>query len=124
MSFTILIADDEPYMLRILQLSLEKGGHQLILARNGREAVDLACRERPHAIVMDILMPELDGLQALRELRRSPETASIPVVMLTARGQVLTRSDAEASGASLFLTKPFSPTHLLAEVERLIATRP
>lgn len=75
-------------------------------------------------IVMDILMPELDGLQALRELRRSPETASIPVVMLTARGQVLTRSDAEASGASLFLTKPFSPTHLLSEVERLIATRP
>ncbi len=79
MSSTILIADDEPYMLRILQLSLEKGGHQLILARNGREAVDLACRERPHAIVKDILMPELGGLQALRVLRRFPETASIPV---------------------------------------------
>jgi CheY-like chemotaxis protein len=117
----ILIVDDEPYMLRIIELSLRKGGHQLIVGRNGREAVALALREKPRAIVMDVLMPEMDGLQALRAVRQDPATAAIPVIMLTARGQILTRQEAEASGASLFLTKPFSPTQLLNEVERLIA---
>ncbi len=117
----ILIVDDEPYMLRIIELSLRKGGHQLIVGRNGREAVALARQEKPQAIVMDVLMPEMDGLQALRAVRQDPVTAAIPVIMLTARGQILTRQEAEASGASLFLTKPFSPTQLLNEVERLIA---
>ncbi|MFO1459233.1 MAG: response regulator [Verrucomicrobiota bacterium] len=117
----VLIVDDEPYMLRIIEMSLRKGGHQLIVGRNGREAVDLARRERPKAIVMDVLMPEMDGLQALRELRTAPETAETPVIMLTARGQVITRQEAAASGANLFLTKPFSPTQLLAEVDRLVA---
>lgn len=117
----ILIVDDEPYMLRIIELSLRKGGHQLIVGRNGREAVALARQEKPQAIVMDVLMPEMDGLQALRAVRQDPATSAIPVIMLTARGQILTRQEAEASGASLFLTKPFSPTQLLNEVERLIA---
>lgn len=117
----ILIVDDEPYMLRIIELSLRKGGHQLIIGRNGREAVALALQEKPRAIVMDVLMPEMDGLEALRAVRQDPATAAIPVIMLTARGQILTRQEAEASGASLFLTKPFSPTQLLNEVERLIA---
>lgn len=117
----ILIVDDEPYMLRIIELSLRKGGHHLIVGHNGREAVALALQEKPQAIVMDVLMPEMDGLQALRAVRQDPATAAIPVIMLTARGQILTRQEAEASGASLFLTKPFSPTQLLNEVERLIA---
>jgi len=121
MTSKILIVDDEPYMLRIIELSLRKGGHQLIVGRNGREAVALARQEKPRAIVMDVLMPEMDGLQALRAVRQDPVTAAIPVIMLTARGQILTRQEAEASGASLFLTKPFSPTQLLNEVERLIA---
>ena len=120
----ILIVDDEPYMLRIIELSLRKGGHQLIIGRNGREAVALARQEKPRAIVMDVLMPEMDGLQALRAVRQDPATATMPVIMLTARGQILTRQEAEASGASLFLTKPFSPTQLLNEVERLIAVQP
>ena len=117
----VLIVDDEPYMLRIIEMSLRKGGHQLIVGRNGREAVDLARREQPQAIVMDVQMPEMDGLQALRELRIVPETAETPVIMLTARGQVITRQEAAASGANLFLTKPFSPTQLLAEVDRLVS---
>jgi CheY-like chemotaxis protein len=69
---------------------------------------------------MDVLMPELDGLGALRLLKQSPKTANIPVIMLTARGHVMTRQDAADSGASLFLTKPFSPNQLLTEAKRLI----
>lgn len=116
----ILIVDDEPHMLRVTEFSLRRGGYQLIIGRNGREAIELAEREQPALIVMDVLMPELDGLGALRLLKQSPRTASIPVIMLTARGHVMTRQDAEDSGASLFLTKPFSPNQLLTEAKRLI----
>jgi len=116
----ILIVDDEPHMLRVTEFSLRRGGYQLIIGRNGREAIELADREQPALIVMDVLMPELDGLGALRLLKQSPNTANIPVIMLTARGHVMTRQDAEDSGASLFLTKPFSPNQLLTEAKRLI----
>lgn len=116
----ILIVDDEPHMLRVTEFSLRRGGYQLLIGRNGREAIELADREQPALIVMDVLMPELDGLGALRLLKQSPKTASIPVIMLTARGHVMTRQDAEDSGASLFLTKPFSPNQLLTEAKRLI----
>jgi CheY-like chemotaxis protein len=116
----ILIVDDEPHMLRVTEFSLRRGGYQLIIGRNGREAIELADREQPALIVMDVLMPELDGLGALRLLKQSPKTANIPVIMLTARGHVMTRQDAEDSGASLFLTKPFSPNQLLTEAKRLI----
>ncbi len=119
----ILIVDDEPHMLRVTEFSLRRGGYQLIIGRNGREAIELADREQPALIVMDVLMPELDGLGALRLLKQGPKTANIPVIMLTARGHVMTRQDAEDSGASLFLTKPFSPNQLLTEAKRLIDTQ-
>jgi CheY-like chemotaxis protein len=116
----ILIVDDEPHMLRVTELSLRKGGFSLIIGRNGRQALELAARERPDLIVMDVVMPELDGLAALAQLKASPDTAAIPVIMLTARGQIVARQQAETSGAALYLTKPFSPSQLLAEVQRLI----
>jgi CheY-like chemotaxis protein len=116
----ILIVDDEPHMLRVTELSLKRGGFQLITGRNGFDAIDQATREQPALIVMDVLMPEKDGLQALRELKQLPETKNIPVIMLTARGHIMTRQDAEQSGAALFLTKPFSPTQLLNEARRII----
>ncbi|MCX6907449.1 MAG: response regulator [Verrucomicrobia bacterium] len=116
----ILIVDDEAFILRVTELSLKKGGYQLIFGRNGVEAVQEAARELPDLIVMDVQMPEMDGLAALRHLKQNPATARIPVIMLTARGHVLTRQDAENSGAALFLTKPCSPTQLLSEVQRIL----
>lgn len=120
MPHKVLIVDDEPHMLRVTELSLRKGGFELFIARNGREAVETALRDHPSLIVMDVLMPEVDGLTALRQLKQNPETASIPVIMLTARGHVMTRQEAAESGAELFLTKPFSPTQLLQEAKRLM----
>ncbi|MCK6501592.1 MAG: response regulator [Nitrospira sp.] len=120
----ILIVDDEPHMLRITELSLKKGGFDLLIGRNGRQAIDIAIDVRPDLIVMDVLMPDVDGLTALRELKQHPETRSIPVIMLTARGHVMTRQEAQESGAALFLTKPFSPSHLLREALRLIDLQP
>ncbi|MFA6560671.1 MAG: response regulator [Verrucomicrobiia bacterium] len=116
----ILIVDDEAFILRVTELSLKKGGYQLIFGRNGVEAVQLAASELPALIVMDVQMPEMDGLEALRHLKQNPATAGIPVIMLTARGHVLTRQDAEGSGAALFLTKPCSPMQLLKEVQRIL----
>ena len=121
MSQKVLIVDDEPHMLRVTELSIKKGGYQIVIGRNGREALELAAREKPDLIVMDVTMPELDGLAALKQLKADMATAKIPVIMLTARGQTLTRQQAEESGAAIYLTKPFSPSQLLAEAQRLLA---
>jgi DNA-binding response OmpR family regulator len=116
----ILIVDDEPHMLRLTELSLRKGGFQICLARSGEEALEIAEKEKPDLIVMDLVMPGTDGLTALKELKSRPPSASTPVIMLTVRGQAFTRKEAEESGAALYLTKPFSPAQLLAEVQRLL----
>ncbi len=120
----ILIVDDEPHMVRVAEFSLAKGGFELLVGRNGRQAIDIAQRLAPSLIIMDVLMPEMDGLTALRHLKQDPRTAAIPVIMITARGHVLTRQEAEESGAAVFLTKPFSPTILLQEARRLIGPHP
>jgi two-component system, OmpR family, response regulator len=116
----ILIVDDEPHMRRLIELSLQKGGFELVLGKDGREALELAAREKPALIILDVTMPGIDGLTALRQLRESSGASCPPVIMLTARGHQVTRQQAEESGAALFLTKPFSPSQLLAEARRLI----
>lgn len=120
MPHKVLIVDDEPHMLRVTELSIKKGNYAIVIARNGREAVELAAREKPDLIVMDVTMPEMDGLTALKHLKAAAETAAIPVIMLTVRGHALTRQQAEEAGAAIFLTKPFSPTQLLAEARKLL----
>jgi len=120
MAASILIVDDEPHVLRVTELSLRRGGYEIIIGRNGREALELARLRQPQLIVMDVLMPEMDGLTALQNLKNDPATAGIPVILLSARGHVILPEEAGMSGAALFLTKPFSPTQLLNEARRLI----
>jgi DNA-binding response OmpR family regulator len=120
MSRKILIVDDEPHMLRVTELSLKRGGFDVLLARNGRDAVALAIRERPDLIVLDVVMPDVDGFTVLEELKASPEAGAIPVIMLTSRGQAVAREKAASSGAALYITKPFSPSQLLAEARRVM----
>lgn len=124
MSKKILIVDDEPHMLRLTELSLKKMGCTIVTARSGLEAMEVATRELPALIVMDVTMPEMDGIAALRLLKAAPATASIPVIMLTNRGQSITRTEAEGSGAALYLTKPFSPSSLATEARRIIDLEP
>jgi len=116
----ILIADDEVYILRLLELTFKKGGYTIISCRDGQEALAKAISESPHLIVLDIMMPGLDGLGALRELKNNPATRAIPVVILSAKGHALTKVEAELSGAVLFLAKPFSPMQLLSEVKKIL----
>ena len=117
----ILIVDDEAHMLRVTELSLKKGNYQVVLGRNGVQALELAEREKPDLIIMDVMMPEMDGLTSLKHLKQSPATASIPVIMLSVRGQTITREQAAESGVTVYITKPFSPSLLLAEVSRILA---
>jgi len=124
MANKILVVDDEPYMLRFIQILLERDGYEMITASNGREAVEVAMREHPRLLVMDAMMPKMDGMTALRLLKQEPATRSIPVIMLTANPHKFSREEAESSGATIFLTKPFSPTQLLAEIRRLILDLP
>jgi len=116
----ILVVDDDPLMHRLFQHHLEKAGYQMMSAKTGREALDLAGRQPPNLIVMDIMMPDMDGLEALRELKKGDVTKAIPVIVITANGHYVARKESEQSGASVFLTKPFSPTQLLTEVRKLV----
>lgn len=116
----ILLADDETYSLRLLQMTLKKTGCEVIPCSDGLAAFEQAQSELPDLIVMDVMMPVLDGLGALAKLKSEAATKDIPVIMLTAKGQTLTRTEAEESGAALFLTKPFSPTELLEQVRKFL----
>jgi CheY-like chemotaxis protein len=118
-SNTILVVDDEPFMLRLLKYHLEKAGYATASARTGREAVALAAAAPPRLVVMDIMMADLDGIAALKALRENNVTRELPVIMITASANRVARQEAEANGATLFFTKPFSPTKLVEEVQRL-----
>ncbi len=123
MTKKILIVDDEPHMLLLIKMSLKKLGCELLTASDGSQAVALAAQELPVLIVMDVTMPEMDGIAALKQLKTMPATTDIPVLMLTTRGHSLIKATAEYSGATLYLTKPFSPNSLAAEAQRIIALK-
>ena len=120
MTKQILVVDDDPLMHRLFQHHLERAGYQMISAHNGQQALDIAAKQPPHLIVMDIMMPDIDGLEALRELKKSDATKSIPVIMITANGHHISRKESESCGANILLTKPFSPLQLLNEIRRLV----
>jgi len=109
-------------MLRLLEMTLRKAGHTWTACAAGDTALAAIRSEKPDAALLDVIMPGMDGLAVLTAIKAAPETAAIPVIMLTARGHTLTRQQAEESGASAFLTKPFSPTELLATIGRLTST--
>jgi signal transduction histidine kinase len=116
---TLLIADDEPDMLRFLKLQLQVH-YQVLEAADGQQALDEANRSLPDLILLDMMMPEKDGLQVCRELRQRTATRSIPVLLLTARADDETKMAALSAGASDFLPKPFSTTELHVRVRNLV----
>ena len=116
----VLIVDDDPFIRKLIATTLEDiSGYRLAEAGDGLEAVERAVDARPEIVFLDIDMPRLNGIEACRRLRSEPGTADATIVMLTGEtGDVAERS-ARAAGADLFLTKPFSPLHLLQLVDRL-----
>jgi CheY-like chemotaxis protein len=116
----ILVVDDEPHIRRVTELSMKPLGRRVLLASDGHEALAIARREKPCVILLDHIMPNMDGKNALSELKNDPDTCDIPVVILSARGQLAVGQYSGFETASLFVTKPFSPTMLRQEIQRLI----
>jgi CheY-like chemotaxis protein len=119
---TLLVVDDEPHMRRLLQFALAKTGARIVLASNGRDALEQARQAKIDLIVIDFMMPDIDGFATLRELRLDPRYAKLPAIMLTSRGQTELRETAEEVGVDVFLTKPFSPIELARHVQRLLSS--
>ena len=117
---TVLIADDEIFMLRLLEATFRKAGYRVIQTRDGAEALTAVAAEKPDLIVMDVMMPGLDGLSAVHRLKQQDQLAKIPVIVLSSKGHALTKMEAELAGAALFLTKPFSPNQLVTEAQRIL----
>lgn len=112
----ILICDDEDVLRALVRASLRQGEYDVLEARDGNEALELARTERPNLILLDMMMPGCSGIEALAQLRADPAVADTPVIMLTARTQENDRTAANDAGATMFLPKPFSP----AELARLV----
>lgn len=119
----ILLIEDEGNILEAISFILSRAGWQVQGHGNGATALDAVARTRPDMIVLDVMLPGCSGLEILRALRQRPETAALPVVMLTAKGQLKDRETALDLGADAYLTKPFSNADLLATVARLAQSR-
>lgn len=120
---TILVVDDESRIVRILEFNLSKQGYRVFTASDGFEALDRVDEARPDLILLDLMMPRMDGFEVLRRLRAQPETRTIPVFLLTAKGQEIDREQGEACGATAYLTKPFSPRDLMKRIRDTLDER-
>jgi two-component system phosphate regulon response regulator PhoB len=116
----ILLVDDEPDALEVLGFKLRQAGYNALLAKDGERAITLARDERPALIVLDLMLPEVDGLEVCKILRRDPNTAAIPIIMLTARAAEMDRVLGLELGADDYVTKPFSPRELLLRIKKLL----
>ncbi len=120
MARTILVVDDEPGIVKIARDYLERAGFQVISAGDGPTALRLARQERPALIVLDLMLPGMDGLDITRILRQDMLTAHIPIIMLTARVEETDRLIGLELGADDYITKPFSPRELVARVRAVL----
>lgn len=117
---TILIIDDERDLLELVRYNLEKERFDVIVASDGQSGLDIAQRHRPDLIVLDLMMPGVDGLEVCRRLRGDERTARIPMIMLTARATEADRIVGLEMGADDYVTKPFSPRELVARVKAVL----
>ena len=119
----VLVVDDEIHIVHVVAIKLRNNGFEVISAQNGREAFELACKEKPDVIVTDFQMPVMTGLELVEKLRRSEATKDIPVIMLTARGFAIEDEQKQDLQISEFVSKPFSPRDLLRSIEDILYHR-
>jgi len=116
----ILLVDDEPDILEIIGYNLSSEGYQIITAENGVQAVKKAKKERPHLIILDVMMPEMDGIEACEQLRKIPELSNTIITFLTARGEDYSQMAGFDVGADDYITKPIKPKVLTSKVKALL----
>lgn len=114
---TILIVDDEELIRELLRFNLEKEGYRVIVAKDGVQALDLLTREQPDLIILDLMLPGIDGLEVCRQIRFNPRFLEVPLIMLTAKGEEIDKVLGLELGADDYVTKPFNTRELLARIK-------
>lgn len=120
MTKTVLLAEDEPNIVESISFLLKREGFNVVVTNDGRSALETAISQQPDVMVLDLMLPEMDGYEVLRNLRANPVVKELPVLMLTAKGQKIDRETAIECGANLFMTKPFSNADIIAAVNSLV----
>ena len=116
----ILVVDDEIYIVHILDFSLGMEGYEVVTALDGEQALEKARTERPDLIVLDIMMPKLDGYETCKMLKAEAETRNIPVILLSAKGRNVDQKVGFEVGADDYITKPFSPRKLVERINSIL----
>ena len=116
----ILLVDDEPDFVETLQFFLEANEYQVVTATNGEEALEKAIEEEPDLILLDIMMPKMNGLVACRKLKNSKNTISIPIIMVTAKGNREDVAQAARAGANSYIMKPFNLIKLVDKIQEVL----
>jgi CheY-like chemotaxis protein len=119
-SGTVLVVDDDPVIVQLLKVNFEMEGYEVLTASDGERGIDRARHEKPNLVVLDVMMPRMDGLEAARRLRADPDTGRLPIMLLSAKAQAADIRAGEAV-ADAYVTKPFDPLELLERVAKLIA---
>ncbi len=119
-SYKILVVDDEEHIRKILKFKLEKHGYYVITADNGEVALKMVRRENPDLIILDLMMPKMDGFEVCRRIRKNFQTAQIPIIMLTAKSDMVDKIKGLAGGANDYLVKPYSNDELLLRVKNVL----
>ncbi|MCB0047444.1 MAG: response regulator [Caldilineaceae bacterium] len=117
----VLIVDDEPNIVISLEFLVEQAGYDVAIALGGYDALEKIERYTPDLMLLDIMLPDIDGFEVCRRVRRSSDLASLKIIMLTAKGREVEIAKGLALGANAYITKPFSTKYLLEEIERQLA---
>ena len=117
----VLVIDDEPDVLMLCRVNLELAGHEVIEATNGEAGLELALREHPDVVVLDVMLPTMDGISVLATLANDEQTRDVPVILLTAKTQLEDRRAGWRAGCTEYQTKPFSPDDMVGISERASA---
>jgi len=116
----ILVVDDEMYIVNILDFTLAGEGWEVVSANNGEDALRTLLKFEPDLVILDVMMPRIDGVEVCRAIKAREESADTPVIMLSAKDRDKDREEAMEAGADLYLTKPFSPARLVQEIRSLL----
>jgi two-component system, OmpR family, alkaline phosphatase synthesis response regulator PhoP len=119
----ILVVDDEPTLISILSARLNFAGYEVLTASNGVQALEMAAKHSPHLVLLDIMMPEMDGFSVLIKMKENKKTRSIVIVMLTSKNETETIEKALQLGAVDYIVKPFNPGVLLDKLKKLLGKR-
>lgn len=120
MGDTVLVVEDEADVVDLLRYNLNKSGFDVLIATSGLEGLEIAAHHRPDLILLDIMLPGMSGYEVCKKLRNTPETATIAIVMLTAKGETLERVKGLECGVDDYITKPFSPRELILRIKAVL----